>query len=129
LSRTGKGIINEFFYSELMLNVIKKIRNYKKEDIIFTKKNYKNMLQDRKLEEKKVIEDLLSLKGVKHIESEKVTHLGEKETRYKVYAVYSNSRGRFYSITFNKHLKIISTYRIGRKTLNRWRKKLKEEKK
>jgi len=113
-----------------MKEIKEKIKKYKENQVIFAKKDYKkSILLERKFTEEELKKDLLSLKGIKHIESEKGIYEGKEETRYKVYAVYSNGRGRFYSIRFNKHLKIITAHPLGRKTLNKWRKKNKRRQK
>jgi len=47
------------------------------------------------------------------------------ETRYTLYYVYSNKKGRVYAITFEDKIVIITTFPIGRKTLKKHKKKFK----
>ena len=112
-----------------MKEIKEKIKEYKEHQVIFAKPDYKEQLERRKLKEKELIPELLSLKNLVKIESEEREFRGKKEIRYKVYFIYSNSKGRCYSLKFNKILKIITVYPLGRKTLNKWRKKNKGRKK
>lgn len=105
-----------------------KLKSYKREDIVFTKPNLEILLSDRKLDRNELIEEILSLKNLKYIETEERIHKGINELRYRLYFVYSRSRGRFYVVRFNSKLKIITVFRLGRKTLNRYKRRLNRSK-
>ena len=45
------------------------------------------------------------------------------ETRYTLYYVYSNRKGRVYAITFEDKIVIITIFPIGKKTLKKYKKK------
>ncbi|MBS3172443.1 hypothetical protein J4438_02600 [Candidatus Woesearchaeota archaeon] len=109
-------------------DIVNKIKKYTKDKIFFTKKNYKSSLIERNLDENELKEELLNLKYLKYVIPDKREFHDQKELRFKLYFIYSRSRGRCYVIKFNSILKIITVFPLGRKTLNRYRKRLKEAK-
>jgi len=112
-----------------MEDLVKKIKSYKKEQIIFTKKNYKDsVINDRDFNEEVLKEELLKLDNLEVIEPQTRKFKGKTETRYRVYLIYSNSKGKCFIIKPNKNLKIITVFPLGRKTLNKWKNKLKRGK-
>jgi hypothetical protein len=108
-----------------MNEIKKKLQSYKKSDIIFVKNNYKErLLKFRNFDESKLKNELIDLKNLQTIIPEKREYLGKIEIRYRCYFIYSNGKGRCFIIKFNKHLKIITVFSLGRKTLNKLRRKL-----
>lgn len=108
-----------------MKDIFEKLRKYKRDDIIFGKKEYKELLiTKRGFKEDELKSELLSLKDLKAIEPDIREFRGRLEERYRLYFVYSNRRGRCYILKLNEKLKIVTVYTLGRKTLNKWRKKI-----
>jgi hypothetical protein len=66
-----------------------------------------------------VEKELTSFKGLKFCERQE----RKGETRYTLYYVYSNTRGRIYAITFEDRIVIVTIFPIGKKTLKKYRKK------
>ena len=103
---------------------VKKISAVALEKIIFTKKDKRILLDRIQASEEEIREELAHLKNLKHIEREVRQHKGFEEERYKLYFIYSNSKGRVYVIRFNGDIKIITCFPLGRHTLNKYRKKM-----
>jgi len=107
-----------------------KVKSYSSDKVKFVKTNYEErILNKRNFDEKKLIQDLLAFKDVKYVEKQVRIYQNKPEKRYKIYMVYSKNIGRVYCVRFNDILKIITVHKLGRKTLNKWRKKLEEERK
>jgi len=102
-----------------------KVKEYTEDKIKFTKRNYERVLERINCTEDTVKKEVLSLKKLVFVEKEIREFAGSKEERYRCYFVYSNSKGRCYILTFNDKLKIITIFPLGRRTLNKYRKKFK----
>jgi len=65
--------------------------------------------------------ELISLKNIKFCEKQE----RKGEVRYTLYYVYSNRKGRAYSITFEDKIVIITIFPIGKTTLKKYKKRFK----
>src|SRR3989344_1443468 len=74
--------------------VLKYLKMYKRENIIFTKK-------------------------IIFVEKQEREFQGKKEIRYNCYFIFSKSRAHRYVLSFNDKLKVITAITLGRKTLNK----------
>ena len=108
---------------EIVCNLIK---DYSKEQIIFTKKDKLAWLCKRNnTTVDKMQDEILSLNNLESVESQEVEHLGEKEKRFRCYFLYSNSKGRCYVLKFDEKIRVITVFPLGRLTLRKYRKKFK----
>ncbi len=103
-----------------------KVKEYSKEQIIFTKLRIIGWLCDRNnstIDELK--DEILSLKHLTFVERQEVEYEGEKEERFRCYFVYSGSKGRCYVLKFDHQIKVVTVFPLGRTTLKRYRKRFK----
>ncbi len=103
-----------------------KVKKYSKDKLVFTKSRILNWLCKRNnttVEGMK--EEILNLKNLTFTEKQQVEYEGKKEERFRCYFVYSNNRGRCYVLKFDRQIKIITVFPLGRTTLKRYRKKFK----
>lgn len=108
--------------------VKKKVLKYSKEKIKFTKINYPNtVLRRAGISEEEAKSEILKLKDLTKVVKQVRTHQGKKEVRYQCYFVYSNNRARMYIINFNSLLRIITIVPLGRRTLKKYKRKLRED--
>lgn len=105
--------------------VKEKLKKYAVSDITFTKKNYREILHKRKISDDEISRDITNPEKLVFAQKQIRTFKGIDEIRYRCYFVYSHSRGRCYVLKFNSKLRIITIFPIGRKTLNRYRKRFK----
>lgn len=103
----------------------KRVALYSEENLIFTKKNPELLFRRINSSEKEVKEDLLNPVKLVFTQKQEVEFNGTKETRYACYYIYSNSRGRCYIVGFNHEIKVITAFPLGRKTINKYRKRFK----
>lgn len=102
-------------YSEELKNLIKK---YKKEDIEYGKPlDY--LLFRNKAAKEKIEKEIFECKNLEFTEKQE----RNREIRYVLYFVYSRKKGRAYILKFNKKIRVITIYPIGKRTLRRYRKK------
>ena len=102
----------------------KKVKRYS--SVEFTKINLLSWLEKRnKCTLAEMKGEVLSAQKLVFTEKQKISFEGKKEERYKCYFVYSGSKGRCYILRFNKTLKIITVFPIGRITLRRYKKRFK----
>ena|SRR3989344_6872990 len=81
-----------------------------------------NFLLERINDTKENIEkELISLKNIKFCEKQE----RKGEVRYTLYYVYSNRKGRVYTITFEDKIVIITIFPIGKTTLKKYKKRFK----
>lgn len=66
-----------------------------------------------KCSREEIEKEILQIKGIKFTEKQ----VKDGEVRYKLYFVYSNTRGRAYVLTFREKIRIITIYPLGRRTL------------
>ncbi len=66
-----------------------------------------------------VEKELIDFKNLKFCEKQE----RKGETRYTLYYVYSNRKGRVYAIAFEDKIVIVTMFPIGKKTLKKYRKK------
>jgi hypothetical protein len=108
-------------------NVVKeRVKRYKKDQIIFTKSRIINWLckiNNMIVEEMK--EEVLNPANLTFTEEQQIEYEGKKEERFRCYFVYSNNRGRCYILKFDKQIKVITVFPLGRTTLKRYRKRFK----
>ena len=79
-----------------------------------------NFLLERIGDTKEKIEkELIDFKDLKFCEKQE----RKGEIRYTLYYVYSNNKGRIYSITFEDKIVIVTIFPIGKKTLKKYKKK------
>lgn len=98
--------------------VKKLIKKYAKEDIEYAKPlDY--LLFRNKATKESFEKDLFNFKKLEFTEKQ----TKGKETRYALYFVYNRRKGRVYAIKFDKKIKIITIYPLGKKTLLKYRKK------
>ena len=102
-----------------------KVKEYTPNQVIFTKKNVSFLLERINSSEEDVKKDIFLQKHLTFTEKQSILFDSSSETRYRCYFIYSNSRGRCYVLTFNSVIKIITAFPLGRKTLNRYRKRFK----
>tara|TARA_Y100000310_G_scaffold238101_1_gene241450 strand:+ start:12 stop:359 length:348 start_codon:yes stop_codon:yes gene_type:complete len=106
--------------------VKEKVKKYSEGQIAFTKSRILDWLCKRnKTTVEKMKEEVLNLKDLTFTERQLVEFEGEKEERFRCYFVYSNNRGRCYVLKFDKQIKIITVFPLGRTTLKRYRKSFK----
>lgn len=117
------GLNTACFWNAIMIKTM--LRRYSQKNITFTKKNYKKILEKRNLSETEIKKELLNPNKLVLAEKETRTFENKKEIRYRCYFIYSNSKGICVIIKLNKKLKIITAFPLGRKTLNRYRKRFK----
>jgi hypothetical protein len=108
-------------------NVVKeKVKKYSKDQVIFTKSRILDWLCKRNnITVDKMKDEVLNLKNLTFTQKQQIEHNGEKEERFRCYFVYSNNRGRCYVLKFDKQIKIITVFPLGRTTLKRYRKRFK----
>lgn len=99
--------------------MLKYLRMYEREDIIFTKKNIEEQLAIRRLAKEEIIGNLLNPKKLIFAEKQEREFKGKKEDRYNCYFIFSKSRAHRYVLSFNDKLKVITAIPLGRKTLNK----------
>lgn len=105
--------------------VKEKLKRYSVSDLIFTKKNHQEILQKRRISGEEIIRDITNPEKLVFAQKQIRVFKGIEETRYRCYFVHSHSKGRCYVLKFNLRLKIITVFPLGRKTLNRYRKRFK----
>ncbi len=106
--------------------VRQKIREYNKDKIIFTKSRILDWLCKRNNSTvNDMKKEVLSLNDLVFVEKQQIKYGGNIEERFKCYFVYSKNKGRCYVLKFNKQIKIITVFPLGRTTLKRYRKKFK----
>ncbi len=106
--------------------VKEKVKKYSKDQIFFTKSRILDWLCKRNnTTVDKMKEEVLNPKDLTFTEKQQIEHGGEKEERFRCYFVYSNNRGRRYVLKFDKQIKIITVFPLGRTTLKRYRKRFK----
>ena len=101
------------------------VKNYTLSDIKFTKVKLLSWLELRnRASIQKLKTEVYNSTNLEFVEKQVVTFQNKKETRYKCYHIFSNSRGRCFILTFNSTIKVITVFPLGRKTLTRYRKDL-----
>lgn len=106
--------------------VKEKVKNYLKDQIIFTKYHLVDWLCIRnKFTVEEMKEEVLNSKYLVFTERQEVEYEGVKEVRFRCYFVYSRNRGRCYILRFNHQIKIITVFPLGRTTLKRYRRRFK----
>ena len=106
--------------------VRKKIKKYVMNDILFTKLNLLDWLEERnKCTVKEMKSELHQLENLVFVEKQEVLYEGINEERYRCYFVYSRSRGRCYILRFNAPIKVITVFPLGRVTLRKYKKRFK----
>jgi hypothetical protein len=85
-----------------------------------------NWLEERN---NKTVEDmkseLLNPEKLMFAQEQSVCFKNNPEKRFRCYFVYSKSKGRCYILRFNKEVKVITAFPLGRKTLKRYKKTFK----
>ncbi len=64
--------------------------------------------------------EIINCNCVEFVEKQKE----QRETRYKLYFVYSSKTGRVYVVKFTEKIRIITIYPIGRQTLKNYKREL-----
>ena len=102
-------------YSEELKELIEK---YKEKGFRYAKPI--DFLLERIGDTKENVEkELIDFKDLKFCEKQE----RKGETRYTLYYVYSNKKGRIYAIAFEDNIVIITIFPIGKKTLKKCKKK------
>ncbi|MBI2043699.1 hypothetical protein HYT25_04900 [Candidatus Pacearchaeota archaeon] len=68
---------------------------------------------------KEIEKEILSCENLEFVESQHKSG----ETRYALFFIYNNRRGKVYVITFGDKIKIITAFPLGKKTLRKYKKK------
>lgn len=105
--------------------VKEKLKKYAVSDIAFTKKNYGEILQKRRISGDEINQDMTNPEKLVFAQKQTRVFKGIDEVRYRCYFIYSHSKGRCYVIKFDSKLRVITVFPLGRKTLNRYRKRFK----
>ncbi len=106
--------------------VTEKVKKYSKDQIIFTKFHLLDWLCKRNNCTLDLMRnEILRLTDFVFCEKQEVEFNGKKEERFRCYFVYSNNRGRCYVLRFNRDIKIITVFPLGRTTLKKYGKKFK----
>ncbi len=103
----------------------KKVKSYDKDKIVFTKNNPDLIFRRINRSEEEIKEEILNSAGLVFVNKQEVDFKETKETRYACYHIRSNSKGRCYILNFNHQIKVITAIPLGRKTLNKYRKRFK----
>lgn len=101
-----------------------KVSQYTLDSVRFTKKDPATLFQRVQATSDELRKEVLEGKKLREVVITIRPLKGIPETRYQCYFVYSNKRGRCYIISFNGTINIITTYPLGRMTLNRYRRKI-----
>ena len=109
-------------YSE---EIKKKVKFYDKDKIIFTKNNPDLIFKRVNISEEEIKDEIFNSIGLVFVNKQEVEFKETKEIRCACYHIRSNSKGRCYILNFNHQIKVITAFPIGRKTLNKYRKKFK----
>ncbi|HLC31660.1 MAG TPA: hypothetical protein VJK51_03255 [Candidatus Nanoarchaeia archaeon] len=97
----------------------KKVREYKKEDIIFGK-SLEILLSRIKAAKEQVETEIMSCNHLILVEKQ----VKDNEIRYGLFFIYGRKKGRKYVITFRDNkIRIITVFPLGRKTLKKYRNK------
>lgn len=103
-------------YSEEVKKIIEK---YKKENITIGKE-IDFLLKRNEVSREEIVSEILSCKNLFLTKKQ----VKDGETRYVLFFLYNNRKGRQYVITFrDKELRIITIFPLGRKTIKRYKKK------
>ena len=102
-----------------------KLKLYNIKNILFTKKNPNLIFKRINKSEEEIKTEILNSIGLKFTHKQEALFNGLKEIRYACYHIFSNSKGVCYIINFNHQIKVITAIPLGRKTLNRYRKRFK----
>ena len=95
------------------------IKNYKKEAIVFGK-SVDFLLKRIEIPKEKIEEEIMKCENLVFTKKQ----IRNDETRYALFFIYSNRKGRQYVITFrDRELRVITVFPLGRKTLKKYRKK------
>ncbi len=106
--------------------VIRKIRQYQRNNIFFTKIDDLKELQKRnKASIGEMKNEIIENKYLIFAEKQKIEHQGSFEDRFRCYFVFNNNKARCYVFKFNKKLKVITAFILGKTTLRKYRKKFK----
>ncbi len=106
--------------------VREKVKSYKRSQIWFTKLKLLEWLCRRNntsLEEMK--DEILTLDNMVFVEKQEAYFESQTEERFRLYLVYSGSKGRCYVLRFNHDLKIITVFPLGRATLRKYERRFK----
>ncbi len=103
----------------------KKLQSIGSDRIIFAKTRgiLHAMLQRAGISEHEATAELLNVDTLRYACKEERIGPSGQEARYQCYFIYSKSCGRCYVIKFNSQVKIITFWKIGRKTLNKYRRR------
>lgn len=109
-------------FSEELKN---KVKLYDKNGVVFTKNNPELIFKRINRSEEEIKEEILNSIGLVFVDKQEIEFKGIKEIRYACYHIHSNSKGRCYILNFNHEIKVITAIPLGRKTLNKYRKRFK----
>jgi len=110
-------------YSEYVKRRLKASKN---KPIRYTKHYLENALNIRKISKHEVKQNLRNPSKLKYAERQKIDRKNLTKETYLSHFIYSKNKGLSVPIKFNKGIKILTTYRPGKKTIRKIKRKFKK---